>query len=72
MIGFKPFYSSLTIQGAAVALLPIILSVLGIKLGEGGPAMLSQFVEQGVQLAGLAMVIVGRYRANKRIGGADE
>jgi hypothetical protein len=72
MTGVKPFYSSLTIQGAIVAVLPIILSLLGVDLGVGGENIVSQAVEQGIQLVGIVMVIVGRYRANKRIGNSPD
>lgn len=57
---------SLTIWGGIVAALPGIFMVLGQNIDIGGLAEAGNAVIQGIGIiVGLAMVVVGRFRANK-------
>lgn len=63
----KPAWSSMTLQGAFVLFISFVLQLMGVDLGQGGPDLLGQALQAGIDLVGLALVIWGRIRAEKRI-----
>jgi hypothetical protein len=67
LIGEKSVLSSLTIRGALLALLPLVLRLFGIDLGDDAAGVISNFVEAGITLVGASLVIYGRIRATQKV-----
>jgi hypothetical protein len=66
LAGQKSIFKSLTAGGGVVMLLPMLLKLVGLDLGEDIGSVAAQTVDLVVQLSGLVMVIYGRIRASKK------
>jgi hypothetical protein len=67
LVGNKSAFSSLTIKGAFVLLIPMLLALFGINLGADAAGIINNLIEVGIQFVGLAMVIYGRLRATQKV-----
>jgi hypothetical protein len=67
LTGTKSPFSSLTIRGALVLLIPIILKLLGVDLGADAAGLISNIADTGIQFVGLVMVVYGRFRATQKV-----
>jgi hypothetical protein len=67
LVGVKSVFSSLTIRGALLTLLPTILRLLGLDLGDDAAGVISNFMEAGITFIGTAMVVYGRIRATQEV-----
>lgn len=67
LIGEKSIFSSLTIRGALVVMLPLLLRLFGVDLGDDAAGIISNLVEAGITLVGAFLVIYGRIRATQKV-----
>ena len=58
---------SLTIQGIIISLLPTLLRLLDIDLGEDGAGLVAKTIELGMEFGGAVLAVYGRFRAEKRL-----
>lgn len=63
----KSPFSSLTIGGIIVAVLPTIFGLFGFNLDADTASALARTVDLGLTFGGAAVAIYGRIRATKRI-----
>ena len=63
----KTIWTSKTIWGAVIMVLPILLPLVGINVSEGdiatGVSKVQTVLNSGLELFGFAMVIIGRMKA---------
>jgi hypothetical protein len=63
----KTIWTSQTIWGAVIMLLPVILQLFGINLSAGdastGVGYAQSFINDGIALFGFAMTVIGRMKA---------
>jgi hypothetical protein len=65
--GYKSAFSSLTIRGAFVMVLPILFKLLGFDLGSDASGVINNLVEATMEFVGATMVVYGRIRATKTV-----
>ena len=61
-----PLLLSTTIEGAIVAVLGMLVKHFGLPIGEGE---LATVIAAALEIIGVVMVIIGRYRAKTTISG---
>lgn len=68
----KPWYASLTIWGAGVAVAGMILAAFGVQISQAEQTAAADSLARSVgammELAGLVATVYGRVRASKKIG----